>query len=313
MDSSLAAGGFAGLVLDPYLWGAGSSLLAGLAAGQALRALRRSRRRADADRHLRSSRFARAIAYLSLAILALAGLFVLADKGGLALAWGAGRLAFLSSCAAALAIGACAGRNPLALGLPLAALVAALLLILGLALEGWLPLRADSGSRALVARLLPYEVGKGSFRGQLELPERDSVPVVQDLSLAATAVGLRAECLELGEPLRLAACLVSPKARLASAPYADLLRLYRVAGLAGGAGAELDFRGPARLALLDAAMPLPADAGLDPGSPPARREALLGLVRRTRSASAAVALVPLQPLSFELALPDLELLARAGR
>jgi hypothetical protein len=139
------------------------------------------------------------------------------------------------------------------------------------------------------------------------------VPVIQDLSLASGSVGLRAECLELDEPLRLVACAVSPRARSASAPGGGTLRLYRVAGIAAASGPSLDFTGPARLGLVDAAIPLPPGEGVAPGSAPARREALFGLARRIRSTSAAFSLVPLRGLAFELSLPGLSVVSRAER
>jgi hypothetical protein len=313
-SSSTGLGGVVGLWSDPFLWSLASALFLGLAAGQVVRALRRSRRRADDDRRRRSARFARAIAYLSLGILALAGLFVLADKTGLNEAWNAERTVLLASCAAIFVLGACAGRCPLALGLPVAGLLAAAFCLLGLAVAGWLPLRSDSGSEAfVVARLLPYKVEPNSFSGQLELPERDSVPVVQDIGLASSSVGLRVECLELREPLRLVACLVSPKARASSAAWSGSLKLYRVAGVAAKGGLSLDFRGPAHLGLLDAALPMSADEGLEPLSAPARTEALFGLALRVRSTGESLRLVPLQPIFFEISRSDFSVRTRSGR
>jgi hypothetical protein len=317
MDFSVAGG--MGIVLgpwaDPFMWAALAALFVGLAAGLVLRALRRSRRRGDADRRRRSARFARAIVYISFGILALAALFVLADKDGLVRIWAEERLILLAWCALVLILGICAGRNPLVLGLPIACLAFAALAFLRMAIAGWLPVQPGSGSSLVIARLLPYEVGTTAFRGQLELPERDSVPVVQELGFASNSVGIRVESLELKEPLRLAACLVSPKVRAASAIYMETLRLYRVVGLAGPGKPSLglDFRGPAYLRFLDAVLPLPPAEGFEPGSSPARGSGFFDLAERTRRTSSCASLSPLEPLSFELALSDLSVTLRLGR
>jgi|GEM_PF-1762019 len=329
MDSSQAALGFVGSPWsDPYLWCGAAAFFAGLAGGLVLRAFWRSRRLSSSDRRRRSARFAWAIAHLSLGILCLAGLFILADKGCLAEAWGDDRLVLLASSAAALLVGICAGYRPLVLGLPAAGALAAALGALGLAIAGWIPLRADAAQGTAVARLLPYKVEARSFGGQLELPERDSVPVVQDLSLAAGSAGLRVECLELGEPLRLAACVVSARARSAPASSPDgKLRFYRVAGVVGEAAAgaapgggpaaaasfvSSNFPGPAHMGLLDALLPLPPREGLEPGSAPARATAFLGLALRLRLTSACSPLVPLEPVSFVLRAPAYSLEARTA-
>jgi len=317
MDSSVAGGMgiLPGPWADPFLWAALAALFVGLAAGLVLRALRRSRRRGDADRRRRSARFARAIAYLSLGILALAALFVLADKDGLSAIRKEGSPVLLAWCALILLLGVCAGRNPLAFGLPIACLALAALGFLRLTIEGWLPIRPSSASSLVIARLLPYEVGTAAFRGQLELPERDSVPVVQELGLASNSVGLRVECLELKEPFRLAACLVSPKARAASADYSETLMLYRVVGLAlpGDSHSGLDFKGPSHLRFLDALIPLSPALGFEPGSPPAQGRRFFGLAERTRRTSPCGTLAALEPLSFALSLPALTVELRPGQ
>ena len=99
------------------------------------------------DPRRRPRRIARAIAYLSLGILALTALFVFADKAALAEAWAG---ALLPSSLGALALGLCAGSLPLILGLPLAGIVLAALVLLNLGLEGWLPLRPGAGGRIRV-------------------------------------------------------------------------------------------------------------------------------------------------------------------
>jgi hypothetical protein len=316
MDSSSAPGIVAAGALwaDPYLWTWAASLFAGLAAGQALRALLRSRRRADADRRRRSRRFARAIAFLSLGILAAAALFVLADKAGLSEAWAGTPLVLLAWSLLSLGFGLCAGFRPLALGLPLAALGLAALGLANLGLRGWLPLRGGAGSWVEVARFLPYEVGPASFRGQLELPERDSMPIAQEAGLASSSIGIHVESLELKGPLRLAAGIAYPRARAASTAYSRASGFYRVVGLAApgslGSLATLDFAGPPYARLLDALLPL--SGGNEPGGPPARASSPFGLALRTRRTSAASPVAVLEPVVFELSGADYSVRTRSG-
>jgi hypothetical protein len=223
---------------DPFLWAALASLFLGLALGQGLRALVGIGRGGVKARRLRSRRIARAIACVSLGILALTALFVFADKAALAEAASAAQaLTLLAWASLALVFGFCIGFRPLVLGLPFALVLFAALGSLRLALEGWLPLHA-SASAGEIARLLPFEATGASFRGQLELPERDSVPVAQEVSLASGSVSLRAEIVELRGPLRSAYRLARLKAR-AAASTGDQTneRFYRVVGIAApGAG-----------------------------------------------------------------------------
>jgi hypothetical protein len=302
------------MVSDPYLWAFAACLLASLGSGQALRALASIRDAGLAAARRRQGRVARALALLSLAILSVAGLLVFADKAAALSAlssatpyWFAG---FVCLC------GLFAGFRPWALGLPLAGLVGLAVLLLSLALEGWLPLRPSAAAQSdgmEIARLLPYEVGADSFRGQLELPERDSVPVAQDLGLASSSVSLRVECLELGGPLRLAAelaAVLSPESRAGAkagpAAFAPAARFYRVVGLAAPSAGRsspapsLDFAKPARIALLDSVLALPASGGLEPGAPPASSSFLFGLASRTRRSSPAAQLLALEPVLFLL-------------
>jgi len=303
MASSLAA--------DPFAWAFIAALFSGIAAGQCLRAFAAAGRgRGDALR-LRSRRIARAIAYLSLAILAAAALFVLADKGALASAWASPAI-LLGWAALVLAFGLCAGTRPLLLGLPLAVIAGAALVLVRLSLEGWLPLRSAAAPKVEIARLLPYEVGASSFRGQLELPERDSVPVAQEVGFAASSAALRVEGIELKEPLRLAACIVLPGARGAAAAYTTTLSLYRVVGLAAPGVTGNAFATPRWVGLLDAALPLRAGEGLESGLPPARARALFGLAERTRRTSAAAPLVALDALVFDLDAKDFSITSSPG-
>ena len=197
MDSSAATLARGGILADPCLWIAAAALLAGLGAGQLLRAFRGGGRHGRPER-LRAGRISRSIASLSLGILALTGLFVLADKGALSRVIADGALPWTAALfCAALA----AGYRPLSVGLPLALVAAAAIATVRLGLEGWLPIRHAAADGSMeIARLLPYEVGASSFRGQLELPERDSVPVFQDIRLASSSVGLLAEVVELKGP-----------------------------------------------------------------------------------------------------------------
>lgn len=314
----------AGAKADPFLWASLAALCLGLAAGQAGRALLPLRLGREGFFDKRPARASRAIFFLGLSLLFGAALLVFADKAALASDMAAGFVLVAESSGASLflpwlclvvLLSCLAGLRPLALGLPLLGISLLLPLLLGLALAGWLPLRpgpaiARPTDSFPVARLLPYEVGERSFRGQLELPERDSVPVVQDVALSANAAALSVDSLAFSGPLRLAALLASPAARsslrLASSSDADaspnatgasafspVLRLYRVAGLSSPDGASsLSFREPGGTALLALLLPSPSGSGT--------RSALLGLASRSRATSRASALVALEPVSFSL-------------
>lgn len=283
------------MVSDPYLWITAACLFAGLAAGQALRAFAslgegflRSRRRAP-------GRLARAIAFLSLGILGFAGLLVFAAKPlapTMSCAWPWALLVFLAAFLA--------GFRPLAAGLPIAAASIACLLVIGLALEGWLALRpATKGAAYVVGSFLPYEVGSSSFRGHLELPERDSVPVAQELSLASNSLAVSVEGLRLSGPLRFLSELSAAFSGKGGSGAAPLL-YYRVVGIAAPGGISQAFAAPARIRLLDFLLPLTAGGGLEPGGESAESSAPLGLATRTRRTSPAIALVALSPVSFVL-------------
>jgi hypothetical protein len=308
MDSSILASAARGWWADPFLWAVAAALLAGIAAGQELGAVAAPVQGRIKAQRRRSRRIARAIAYLSLGILASTALFVFADKAALAEAW-AGVL--LPCSAIALVVGLCSGFRPLVLGLPLAILFLAALFILGLGLEGWLPLRPGSGEASApeIARLLPFDVGSGSFRGQLELPERDSAPVAREVGLASTSVGIRVESLELRGPLRLAISIVRPTARSAAAADSTRLRFYRVIGIAapGSATIATAFAAPRSIGILDLLLPLPAGEGLEPT---VSREGIFGLALRRRLSSPPVDLVLLQPVSFRLRADGSALIAK---
>jgi hypothetical protein len=284
---------------DPFLWAALASLFLGLALGQGLRAFTGTGRGGSIARRLRSRRIARAIACLSLGILALTALFVFADKAALAEAASAAQaLTLVAWASLALVFGFCVGFRPLVLGLPFALVLIAALGFLRLALEGWLPLHT-SASAGEIARLLPFEANGASFRGQLELPERDSVPVAQEVGLASGTVSLRVESVELRGPLRSAYRLARLKVEPALTGYRSILRFYRVVGIAapGAGGTSSEFATPRYIALLNALLPLPM--GESP-QPTASRSGVFGLALRRRLSSQAVPLVALQPISFRL-------------
>jgi hypothetical protein len=278
---------------NPYLWATAASAFAGLAAGQALRAFIVVREGTARAARRRPSRIARAIAFLSLGILALAGLLVLSDKS-------APRMGLVPFAALAFLLSLLSGFRPLVLGAPLALACAASLGAIGLALFGWLSLRPPAttqGSSYEVASLLPYEVGASSFRGHLELPERDSVPVAQEVGLGAAELAVSVESLALAGPLAFLGDLA-----LASVPpsHTGTLRLYRVVGISAPGGLSQSFPVPAYIRLLDFVLPLPPGAGTEPGRSAALRSGLLGLASRSRLTSPSVRLVALQPVSYSL-------------
>lgn len=281
---------------NPYLWASAAAAFAGLAAGQALRAFAPIREGALKAARRRPRRGARALAFLSLGILCVVGLLVFPAKDGLAMGRGPDVLLAWSGLVFLLAF--LAGFQPLVAGLPLALASCALAVALRLSLEGWLPLRpAASGAPLRFAAFLPYEVGPAASRGHLELLERDSVSVSQDLSLGAAAIALTVERLGLAGPPGFLAELASAGS---PGPAASPRLYYRVAGVAVPGAPAQPFAAPAHVRLLDLALPLPAGAGLEPAGPPALRSGPLGLCQRSRSTSAAAPLVALQPLSFSL-------------
>ena len=255
--------GSSALVADPFLWALLAALLGGLSAGQALRALLPLGGERESLLRKRPARLSRSVALLAIALLAASALLIFADKASLASALAAATL-IPWACAVAI-LGLLAGFRPLVLGFPLLGLSLFALGFFALCLQGWLPFRAATGESFEMAHLLPYSVGPSGFRGQLELPERDSVPIAQDLALSTDAVCLRVESLAFAGPLRLAASIVSPGE--ASPGYSDpsashdralvafspVLRFYRVVGIASPDGrASLSFSRPRHAAFLDA-------------------------------------------------------------
>ena len=298
--------GSSALGADPFLWALLAALSVGLAAGQSLRAFLPL----DGERELmfckRPSRVSRAIALLAVALLAVSALLIFADKASLKSELATAVL-IPWACVAA-AIGLLAGSRPLALGLPLLGLSLLALGFLAFCLQGWLPFRAAASEGFEVAHLLPYSADPSGFRGQLELPERDSVPVAQDLALSTNAVCLRVECLAFSGPLRLAASIVA----LGEAPpgevprgdplspgkgaivaFSPVLRFYRVVGIASPDGrASLSFAKPRHAVFLDAVLGLGAARSAS---------TFFGLAVRSARSSPPARLLALEPVTFFLA------------
>jgi hypothetical protein len=289
---------------DPSLWVGLAALFAGIAVGQALRAFISIREPRVRSLGARSARIARAIAFLSLGLLAFTGLLIFADKGAIETAMNApfaGGAFLLPWACVAAALGLLAGFRPLALGLPIIALAAGSCVLLSLCLAGWLPFHAASGEGYRIARLMPYEVGASSFRGQLETAERDSVPVLQELSLDSSSVSLVAESLELVGPLGFAAKVLASAGRISYAArgsYEASARFYRIVGLGAPGGPERAFAPPPSLGVLDAVL----TAG--------GTRAIFGLVKRTRCASEPIALAALEPVHFSIDAEGLRIIGK---
>ena len=112
---------FRAVAADPHLWIGGAALFIGVAAGQALRALLPGRVRNARTSRIRSRRIARAIAYLSLALLLATCLLIFPAKEALDPAVLVVE-AVVPYAAILGAAGALAGAFPLAAGLPALAL-----------------------------------------------------------------------------------------------------------------------------------------------------------------------------------------------
>jgi hypothetical protein len=304
---------------DPYLWATTAALFAGLAVGQAVRCLSLSGASPSETGRARARRTARALTYISLAILAVAGLLVLSDKAALARALGSAALgtgnkggaffgsgALLPWAALVAAIALAVGLFPRAAGIPAAAVCLAGLVLLRLALMGWLSLpAAPAEGHYKIAHLLPYEVGPASFLGHLEMPALDSAPASRELSLRASAVALSAESLELAGPLAFLGGLADPPKAAGSV----VLRLYRISAVSAPGGIAESFPLPAYSLLLDVFLSLPPGAGIAPGGAAVSRTTAFGLARRSRATSAAIGLAALEPVNFGLILDPLGITA----
>lgn len=278
---------------DPWLWIGGAALFLGIALGQTARALVPDRRGKGRPARKKSRRIARAVAYLSLALLCATALLVFPPKAALDPA--ALTMEALAPYAAALGAGGIlAGLLPLACGLPIAAISVAGILALGAALEGWTPYRGA----LTVARLLPYEVGPSSFRGELEIAGPGSGSGSRPVTAAAGAASICVDALELSGPLGLLARAFGPGPMTRS--YEPARRFYRVAAMVSPGAAAVFMDAPARSKWIDAILPLPEGAGLEPGGALARSETLAALAVRVRSSGPARALVALEPVYFDL-------------
>jgi hypothetical protein len=291
----------AGLWADPYFWSTAAALFTGLAAGQFARgAGGRIRGEGEPRKAVRrrARRFSRAIAFLSLGILSLAGLLVLADKTSTLEAgiWG-GEARLLGIWALLVALLAClAGLYWLKAGLPLAALGFGILCLLGSSLRGWTPLRLEGGTAARIATFLPYELGPKAFRGHLELAHPEAGSTGRELGLDSTALAISVEELSLRGPLAFLAALAAAPAQL---PAPEPLRFYQVTGMAGPGAAPLEFPDRVTSPVVGALLPLSAEAG-EPGGSPVSRSTAFGLALRTRQTSQARSLVALEPVEFFL-------------
>jgi hypothetical protein len=281
-------------IRDPYLWSALAAAFLGLALGQAIRWLisypRFAAHRAGRADSKRAHRSARALVFFSRAMLAAAALLVFPQKASLF------EGALRPWAASLLVLGTLAGVWPRAAGLPVAVLLAAAVLALDLGLSGWLVFHGPGP----VATLLPFELtvpaGTGSdgaaprgasFRGELELAERDSVPVVQKVEMGTSEAALAVESLEFRGPAGFVASLLRSGRRF-----------YRLVGLVGPDLPPLRF--PPASGLLGRLAALGPDAGFAAGAPPVEREALFGSFIRRRSSSASVTLVALEPVRYAL-------------
>jgi hypothetical protein len=290
--------GAAGLWADPWFWAGAAAAFSGLAAGQAVRIVLPGREDGAKTLRRKPRRISRALAFLSLGILALAGFLVLADRNslsGVGLAEGTG-LPWLLIWALLLAL-LCtlAGLRWLAAGLPLAALCLGALWLLRLALQGWLPLPPGSGVR--VASFLPYELGPKGVRGHLELVSGGSALPSQELALGSASIALSVETLDLAGPLGFLAELSSGTAPV---PAAGVSTFYRLVGIAAPGAEPQSFATPVHLDLVDAVLALPEGEGRAPGASVSSKPALFGLALRSRRTSQALGLVALEPLSFTL-------------
>jgi hypothetical protein len=307
MVSEAAARAFAatGAWADPWLWASAAAFFAGLAVGQLLRSFVRIGEGANARRPKQPGRVARAICFLSLGLLALAGLLVLSNASLLA---GAGFRATVAWLGLVFALALLFGLRPIVAGLPLVLAMTAGLFLMRLGLEGWTPLGpARGGAGAIVATILPYDVGPASFRGHIELGGSSARSSVE-IALASSSCALSVECLQMRSGPGLLAEIelglqgaFSPNG---SGPRADVApyppRFYRVTGIAAPGGLVQAFAKPPHIGLLDFALLLPAHGGLEPGGVPVSRSVFFGAVTRMRATSSALPLLALEPTSFRL-------------
>jgi hypothetical protein len=275
------------LTANPYFLAGLASLFAGLSVGQALGWARSRQARK------RSRRSAFSVAFLSLALLAIAGIAVFPPKASL------GDLALLLYALAVASLGALAGALPRTAGILIAAVAFASVPVLRTGLEGWAALRPG-----LVARLLPLPGGGtvgaasegaiGTFIGELESTEQGGG--TRRIAFAGESAVLVIEELELRGPLSVIASFASP-AEAEGAGESSSRLFYRLAGAGGPASVEL-FPGPG--GFLSRLVELPPSEGLSAGAEPARAAALLGFLVMRRATSSPAPLAGLAPVEFEL-------------
>jgi hypothetical protein len=299
------------LAASPYLWVTMAALGAGLAAGQVLgwafgrvrRVTRRVAATTSGARHVArahprdrrspgAGRLARAGAFSSFGILALAGLLVFPSKDYLdAPALCAWALFF------ALA-GLAAGLWPRAGGAAAAALLVAVFALVHVAIASWTPFEGE----VEIARLFPLELsnaqGGSVYRAELRIvgygAGGGAVVSPRMIELPRDQTAIVAESIELRGPLAFLALF--PKSPMI------VLRLYRVVAIAGES--EAPYRLPQSASPTDRLVSrfaaLEASQGYRPGAPPAVKESLAGLFVRIRAASAEADVQPLQGIVFTL-------------
>ncbi len=291
MDSE-PAGAFGAVAADPWLWIGAAAFFFGLALGQALRAVLPARNLTAVTARRRSRRIARAVAYLSLSLLFATCILIIPSND--VLDSSVVDMDVLASYAAAIAgAGALAGAFPLACGLPLLAIAAALALAIRAALMDWTLYRGPS----TVARLLPYEVGDSSFRGELEVLVPGAAVGTKIVSMDSNSASICVDILEFSGPAALTARILGPEAE--QGPYTPLRRFYRVAALVSESAAPVFLDPPAHLGWIETVLPLPEDAGLKPGAAPTRTEAMGSLIVRFRFSGTGNRLSPLQPMYLD--------------
>jgi hypothetical protein len=278
---------------DPWLWIASAALFFGLALGQALRALPPPRSRTQAAARRRSRRIARAVAYLSISLLCAACILILPSKKTLdSMLVSMDSLVFYTTLV--LGAGTLAGLFPLAGGLSLLAIATILGIMIRTALRDW---TVYTGPET-VARILAYEVGTSAFRGELEVKGPGAAAGTRFVAMNSNSASICVEKLEFSGPLALPARLLGPGS--AEGAYAPLRRFYRVAALVSADAPPVLLEPPSDLVWIDRLLPLPDNAGFEPGADPVRAGTFGGLLVRFRSAGPAVRLSALQSQYFSL-------------
>ncbi len=173
---------------DPWLWLLLGAFFLGAGAGLSFTALLAKTRGRDKV----SASYA-TLAMLSVAagVLAVVALLVFPDKGSLS------DPHLLPSGLVVLLLGLLSALLPRAFGIPLLVLVGAALGYAALCLDGWLPL----AEARRIATLTPFVVSPSGWEGELSVEEKDTVPIIQHLSVPGGDVSLVVERLELEGPL----------------------------------------------------------------------------------------------------------------